>query len=770
MKKIIFCFLLINAFLNAQNLDWVRTTGASGGVVYGYANCIDEQQNVYSTGTFSGTVDMDPGPGVVNLTSTNSSLYVQKLDASGNLAWAKAINCSLGYFGSSLSNAITVDGSGNVYFIAQLGGTVDADPGPATVTVAVSNSDPKVLLIKLDASGNYVYSKLFDTGFTPTNLLYSNNFMYVSGYFLQQTNIDFDVNSGVSTYYASSTGGFIQKLDLSWNLLWTKPFAPLPVWPVFDVDNNGNIYLGGIFSGSVDFDPGAGATVLTVDGSISSTFYDIYLVKLNSSGSMVWAKQITSSASESFATLTVDKSNGDFYIAGHKATSTDFDPGPGTAFIPGPNSSFIAKYDQNGNFMRGFATAQQLSGGISTSYIDMNVDVAKNLIAVGRYSNPFDADPGPGTYMLNGSTGSVYLIKYDVAGNFVWAGSVGGSSVVLAGADVDGDGNIYYGGYIDGATNFDPFGGSAFVATQGTRDAFVSRIKGCAHNAPDICLVTVDSLANNNVIYFDKSLYPQADSFVIFRYDAFTTNYLQVGAVAASDPDNFLVDTARTVGGPNGGDPQYSSYKYKMAIRDLCGTLGTKGLYHESIFIQQNFQNFSWNAYGIEGQSSPASGYQFLRDNNGTGTWQVLVNTGALATTDPNYASYPNGRWRVDALGFSCTTGVNRYFGGVNEIMGAINTSRSNIKSPTSIGLNELNNKLPVKVYPNPASTQFVVEFPSMSESAMIEVRNALGQIVYKQLSSQLKNVVSCDQLEPGIYFVHVQSGKGRAVHKITLQ
>src|SRR6185437_4433252 len=137
-------------------------------------------------------------------------------------------------------------------------------------------------------------------------------------------------------------------------------------------------------------------------------------------------------------------------------------------------------------------------------------------------------------------------------------------------------------------------------------------------SAPEICMVTTDTFFVNNVVYWDKTLYTNADSFIVYRLSSGT--YLYIGAV--SKDSSQLTDTKRSIGGPNGGDPNITSWRYKLAIKDTCGNISAMSPYHETVNIQQNNQNLSWNAYAVESpQTNPVNSYEVLRDSLGIGDW-----------------------------------------------------------------------------------------------------------------------------------------------------
>ena len=112
------------------NLLWAKSMG---GFYSDYGNSIttDALGNVYTTGSFRGTVDFDPGAGTLNLTSVASyynDIFIQKLDSNGNLLWA----ISMGGTNYDSGYSITTDALGNVYTTGFFEGTVDFDPGVDT--------------------------------------------------------------------------------------------------------------------------------------------------------------------------------------------------------------------------------------------------------------------------------------------------------------------------------------------------------------------------------------------------------------------------------------------------------------------------------------------------------------------------------------------------------------------------------------------------------------------------------------------------------------
>src|SRR6185312_3114417 len=96
--------------------------------------------NIVVSGSFEGTVDFDPGPGVLEYTSdTKSSSFLMKLSPAGDLIWAKAF---INPDGDLVIASTALDNTNNIYVGGLIYGTADSDPSSATFNlVSLGGSD-----------------------------------------------------------------------------------------------------------------------------------------------------------------------------------------------------------------------------------------------------------------------------------------------------------------------------------------------------------------------------------------------------------------------------------------------------------------------------------------------------------------------------------------------------------------------------------------------------------------------------------------------------
>jgi hypothetical protein len=300
----------------------------------------------------------------------------------------------------------------------------------------------------------------------------SNGNIYAAGYF--SGTADFDPSAGVETLTAvGSSDVFVSKLDSSGHFLWAKNFGGASGSAAYSiaVNNSGDIYIGGIFYGTADFDPGAGVTSLTSAGNS-----DAFIAKLDSSGNFLWARSYGNTSSDEIFSIGVDGA-GNVYSTGYFRNTVDFNPGAATVSIASAGSADIVlwKLDSSGNYV----WAKTVGGALNEYGQAIEVDSSGNVYVTGNFYETVDFDPGVGTTNLTsvGST-DAYIAKLDASGNFIWAKSFGSTDGPDAGASiaVDVNGNVYTVGTFNATVDLDPSSGVASFTSAGWTDVFISKL------------------------------------------------------------------------------------------------------------------------------------------------------------------------------------------------------------------------------------------------------------------------------------------------------
>ncbi len=206
------------------NFAWAGSMGSANGDDAGLGIAVDSSSNVYLTGSWgasflgaAGANDFDPGSGAVKLSHAGGSdVFVLKLDANRNLAWAKNIggpDYEVGY-------DIAVDASGSVYTTGYFEGTVDFDPGKSKSLLASAGARD-VFVSKLSNAGSFVAAVRMGGANRDQGagiVLDGSNNVYTTGGF--NSTADFDPGPGTFNLTSAGSGDiFVSKLTQSSPLL-----------------------------------------------------------------------------------------------------------------------------------------------------------------------------------------------------------------------------------------------------------------------------------------------------------------------------------------------------------------------------------------------------------------------------------------------------------------------------------------------------------------------------------------------------------------------
>jgi hypothetical protein len=447
-------FMILNIGISlAQAPAWKWAKSAIGNE-YDQANTAvcDSHGNVYVAGYFASdsiifgnTTLKNNGPGF-------DDLFIAKYDSTGRILWVQSAGGSM----DDKASSVAIDATGNVYLTGYFY-SPDITFGSFTLTNSGVVGD--ILIVKYDESGNVLWAKR--EGAPGLEIPFSivvddTGNIVVAGRFSSQT-ITFDT---ITLHQQGSMDVFIVKYNETGNVLWAKGAGGGSNDEAYaiDFDADGNIYMAGYFNQHATF----GDFMLTTEGSS-----DMFLVKYDNSGSIVWAERAGGKGDDRATAISVDGS-GNSYVAGFFTNDT-ITFGSATLVNASGDNSFIAKYDPEGRVL----WAKGLNGDSKALGI---TETHGKVYVCGRFSGD-TLSYGSYKLLLDGSS-DLYLVNCDADGNAKWMikqTSGGGSSESANAIAADQWGNIFIAGDF-GSHESITFGSSVLIPSDNSYDMFIARL------------------------------------------------------------------------------------------------------------------------------------------------------------------------------------------------------------------------------------------------------------------------------------------------------
>lgn len=494
MKKLlIVAACLLSGITNyAQAPFWALGMGSPSATIgddEGHSCFVSPNGNVLVAGKFSGTMDVDPGAGVYNITSVgNTDAFVACYNSTGGFLWGFAI----GGVDNDGAYRVTADASDNVIVTGFFQTSADFDPGAGTVTLTSaggtgSSASGDGFVAKYSSSGSFLWAKQLGGvsvwDYTDVAATDAAGNVYVGGEF-SATMI---VSSSITLNSATDGVGYMVKYDPAGTVVWAHAFGETGISAVTTSVRGmrisaGFIYICGSFKGTANFNPWGTAATLVAGASNA----DGYIAKYDVGGNFVFVRGIAGPGmDDAVMSLDLDASN-NIYVGGvfngANIVLNPLSPGTGTFTAPGGGTGFdffVAKYNSTGGFLWGNAF-----GGPGEDFHRTGIGVFGSSVYVpGWFNNTVDFDPSGSVATLT-STGNsdIFLARYDLNGNYVCAFRVGTATVADEGYEVAHSlsGEIYYTGRFGGAaTDFDPTSSTLPLTSAGGTDIFLAKYDVC---------------------------------------------------------------------------------------------------------------------------------------------------------------------------------------------------------------------------------------------------------------------------------------------------
>jgi nucleoid-associated protein YgaU len=505
---------------NAYNFTWDKIATPS-------AITVDTQDNIYYAGfAASGSaIEFNSLPGHTPSDSkiaTTGGIFLTKINAGlSTYGYSFLIEADdpkiVGDKPTSIMLTImATDSANNIYLLGSFNGNVNFNTTTSGVMdFQSSGGETWQFLTEIRSDGVYMQTYFWKSPYiTLRDIAFDqNNNIFVAGTATNTTispqTVDLDIFTGTAPKSLSGgeTLAFYTELSSTpYTYTLSRTFVNSPSKSLeldhIALDSNNNVYILGMFAGTVTFDGLAGPNSSTKSSNNNSN--DLYLNKYNSSGTYVKTYVIGGTGNESAGTLAIDKNNNIYYSGefGNINETINFNP------IAGDPADDKISVHANQPFL-----TKLTSNGTSYGYTNTWTTDGLNIEKIAFYDDSL-------VYLTGESSGS---IDFDPTADVDNPSAFGGNDAFLTVLNSDGSYNFSYiwGGlgdekasdiafdsfhdiYIAGSTtslsiNFDPSGKTSFLNTfSGGENGYISQFSFNQYVPPTTPVSTDNSGQNNN--------------------------------------------------------------------------------------------------------------------------------------------------------------------------------------------------------------------------------------------------------------------------------
>ncbi len=264
--------------------------------------------------------------------------------------------------------------------------------------------------------------------------------------------------------------------------------------------------------------------------------------------------------------------------------------------------------------------------------------------------------------------------------------------------------------------------------------------------APDInpiCLVTVDTSTNTNLLVWEKPITTDIDYFKIYRETSVAGEFQFVANVPYSDESvyNDLV-----------ASPSVRSWRYKLSAVNFCGEESDLSEFHKTIHLTISFGlgntiNLNWDNY--EGFAFPT--FNLYRHTT-AGGWNLIQ---SLPSTQFSYTDSPSSINGLDYI-ISITPPATCTSTKAQDH----NSTRSNKTASITgelVGLNEIDETGTTSVYPNPSTGEFNLYVNTENANGFdVVVTDAQGRVVMQFSSLDASTIIDLSAFSDGVYNLQI--------------
>ena len=749
-------------YQNNLGLDWAIRLGGIGSDA-GMAIAEDPAGNLYVAGEYEGTLYFNNlGQSDSLVGQSNLAAFLAKYSPQGNLIWIQNITGNPGF---AFINDLSVNSSAQIAIAGLYQGSISFDGINSTANA----SNRAAFLAVYDSAQSLLWNKIVDGSsneYGLSSLAASNGDFYLGGSY--RNTVDFDPSSTVLNRSSSfgTNDIFITKYNSSGAFQWVRTYGQRNFEGARDIteDSQGNLYITGEFEGTVDFNPPQ------LDTLVSAGATDAFVLKLDPSGSFIWAKQLGGSSNDIGYGLKIK--SGQLYHTGSFYNTIDLNPNTDTLFATASarRDLYLQVLDTAGNFVQG------LSFGNLADDEAFDVDhLNGETLLSGYFGNSVDFNPHPNQEQLLRSFGDQdgFLLKlgnagpcavaYDTVqvqacGSYTWFGRVLNQSAwyqeqlfTQAGCDSIISLDLHISPLFDSlqstaACNSYSWRGTVYsqsgvyydsLQSQAACDSIYQLNLTINYSFSDTLNISTCSsyswrgtVYNQSGVYYDSLVSASAGCDSIYILDLIiNASYYQT--LSLQSCDSLVL----------AGNTYYSSGLY---LDTLQSTSGCDSILEINLQIDSLDLNVATNGFNAAAQQTNAQ-YQWINCDNG-----IIIPGATQAIFDPVNYNAPNASYAVIISKGNCSDTSACIF-------------------LQNIGLEERLGQF-LNLYPNPSDGKVYLEWPK-DGTYKLELYDAAGALIRAWLVLENRNTYNFELPKTdGTYFLRIQNTAGENWHKTVIR
>jgi hypothetical protein len=567
------------------------------------------------------------------------------------------------------------------------------------------------------------------------------------------------INSGEGiTNYHGSADIWLIRTDSLHNILWEKCYGgsdtdnPRKIIPITDT----TFYIFG--------------STYSVDGDVLSGNYgfnDVWVVKINGQGDILWEKTYGSPLSEIMNDLVVTPDGGFVF------TNRFYSLGGDVSQYYGLYDVWMCKCDPEGNI----EWEKTLGNEGMDNGVSLLINRLGNIVMIGAVQFP----GGMVTCNPQGELGNVWLVELDMQGNILWQQCYGGSDYE-AGFDI-----------------IETDGGYIFAAVAYSNDGDVSGHHGPfgLDGKPDIWIVKLDTLGE---IMWQKCLGGTGYDYSSAIFENDTGEILVFGETSSNDgdvsgnnsnPDEFDIWLAKLdangvllkqqcFGGRRNDYLNNHSVAKINDCRYIISSETTHGSGDVLCTLPDTYDSDAWffeikdcdyyapaipdlplGSADICTGSTPQSTYTIPPVSNSHGyVWELIPSSAGTLSQSNHQATIS---WDTT---FNGTAGLSVF--NFNDCGSSAWSDTLNIHVETCLGINEAKETF-ARVYPNPAKQYVVFELKNTMLSGRITISDITGRQLASMPITGEKTIWQTAGLPSGVYLYRIEGATAVASGRLVI-